>query len=85
MKGVKGCFICGQDHMEDEKHITEDLKAAINKMKPNYQRALLSIDKMAAVVERTMCDEEVEDEDNDRWLQYEEDGEEIAMITKEDA
>lgn len=56
MRGVKGCFVYGADHMARTNHSREEVKTAINKLKAKYPQTLLTIEDLSAVVNMTIDD-----------------------------
>ena len=83
MKGVKGCFVCGQDHRANTRHSNEEVKKAIDRLKAAHPKALLTIEDLSSVVNMTTYDD---DNDDVRWLDdlEDEDNDEIVMMARED-
>lgn len=49
MRGVKGCFVCGQDHRTNTKHPRGEVIASINRLRRQHPTSLLSVADMEAV------------------------------------
>ncbi len=73
IRGVKGCFVCGQNHKARSRHPAHEVRAAIEKLKQNNPTALISVEDLAFISEELAQDNsedknEIEfsdDEDNE--------------------
>lgn len=69
MRGVKGCFVCGRNHLANDKHPREEVTAAIRRLKENHPAALLSTTDLDAI--QSMCSNDNEEpatvEDDVQW------------------
>lgn len=43
LRGVKGCFVCGRDHMTNENNSRAEVIAAIERLKKNHPSTLVSL------------------------------------------
>lgn len=67
MKGVNGCFVCGQDHRANKIHTKEEVNEAVKKLKEKHPQELLTVENLAIVVNivtSTDVDEGDDKEDN---------------------
>lgn len=90
IRGVKGCFVCGQDHRASTRHSREEVTSAINKLKSRHPQALLTVEDMAAVVELANDPHtESTSEEEVRWAVDTDDDETaevlLASVTEEDS
>lgn len=71
LRGVKGCFVFGQNHMENDKHPREEVRTAIKKLGDKYPSALLSLDDVSGIHE--LCEEgQMDDDDAEvQWAEEE--------------
>lgn len=76
MKGVKGCFVCGKDHLANSRHSREEVTAAIEKLKAKPPRALLTVDDLHSVVNMAI-------QESDEDIDHSSDGE--VMWNQEDS
>lgn len=87
MHGVKGCFVCGQDHRANTRQSRDEVTAAVKKLKEKHPSSLLTVEDLEAVLH--MVDQEGQagdDEDFARWAcESEDDDSYFALITIEDA
>lgn len=58
MRGVKGCFVCGENHRANTRHPPHEVTAAIEKLKSKHPQALITVEDLAAVVEMTSNNDE---------------------------
>lgn len=74
MKGVRGCFVCGQEQSTRAIDYKEEVKVVINKLKLKNNQSLLSKEVVSTVVNMTIQDEDEDEEKDDdlRWLLGEE-------------
>lgn len=49
MRGVKGCFVCGQNHRANTRHSLEEVTKAINKLKERHPMAFLTVENLQSV------------------------------------
>lgn len=49
MRGVRGCFVCGQDHRANDRHSSEEVNMAVKKLKAKTRKALISIEDLAFI------------------------------------
>lgn len=54
MRGVKGSFVCGQDHRSNTRHSREEVTAAIEKLKAKNPSALLPVEDVQSAVNMAM-------------------------------
>ena len=81
IKGVKGCFVCGQDHRANTRHSREEVTEAVNKLKARHPTALLTIEDLSSVVNMVNVDEEGESQGEDvMWHEEDDDSEETDII-----
>lgn len=90
MEGVKGGFVCGEDHRESSRHKKEEVTAAINKLKSNYPTAWLTIDDLSNFMDMVTDDREDEKEPKEeevRWVEddYDDAQTDILFMTITDA
>lgn len=75
MQGVKGGFVCGQDHRANIKHPPEEVTVAINRLKARHMQSLLTVEHLTAVADMTSVNEEQPAEDQEErpvWLDEDE-------------
>lgn len=41
MKGIKGCFVCHEDHRDNQDHDRDEATKSINKLKPRHPKGVL--------------------------------------------
>lgn len=89
LRGIKGCFLCGQGYRANENHKREELSAEIERLKKKHASAFLTVADLDAVYEmgdvshheledheyQTECAEE--DTDDDEFI------EEMVYVTKQ--
>ena len=75
MRGVKGCFVCGQDHMANNRHSREEVTAAINRLKSRHPSALLTIEDLSSVV-NMVNDNDIDQDKDDGNVMWNEEGDE---------
>ena len=69
MKGVKGCFVCGQDHRANTRHSREEVSESIEKLKAKHPQALLTVEDLAYIVDLVSSpDEEESEDDMTQWV-----------------
>ena len=87
MRGVKGCFVCGEDHNANTRHSKDEVTKAVNKLKAEHPKALLTIEDLAAVMLMTTENDDDDDESGVRWANDDNSDEEsdIAFMTTESA
>lgn len=52
IKGVKGCYVCGQDHKAHTRHSPEEVRAAIKRLKSSHLSAMLIVEDVAYISEQ---------------------------------
>lgn len=60
MRGVKGCFFCGRDHLENEKHSRDEVKEAVRKLKAKNQTALITVEDLVLVTDTLIIESDDE-------------------------
>lgn len=50
MRGVRGCFVCGQDHRANTRYSRDEVTAAINKLKAKHPAALLTVEDFSSII-----------------------------------
>lgn len=76
IRGVKGYFVCGQDHRANTRHSHDEVTKSINKLKEGNPTALLTVDDLQSVVNLTM-EERGQEEEKDGILWNEDEYEEV--------
>lgn len=75
MREMKGCFVCGEDHLACEEHSREKISIEIERLKAKYPTALISIEDLASIYQMDETDEEGENNedvgDQMKWAQGE--------------
>lgn len=72
MRGVKGCFVWGQDHWTNTRNSRDEENAAINKLKAKHRSALLTVEYLSSIVNMAM--EEAEDQSEEDGVMWGEGG-----------
>lgn len=87
MKGVKGCFVCGGDHMANTRHNTEDVTEAINRLKANHPSALLTVEDLSNVMDmvKPHDDNNNVNTENVRWVEDDAEDSDLSFMTIEEA
>lgn len=70
MRAVKASFVCGQEHLSRQRHIKNEVTAAIEKSKAEHKTALPTVQDLSSLY--AMVDEK-EGEDADKhadWVQW---------------
>lgn len=49
LRGVRGCFVCGKDHLVRHRHPCDEITRAIDKLKAKAPMALLTVSDLAAI------------------------------------
>lgn len=69
MRGVKGCFGCGEDHRDNTRHSLEAVTAAVEMMKLKHPKALLTIEYLVSIVLVASAESDEESSGSVRWMQ----------------
>ena len=70
--GVKGCYVCGKNHMARTRHSRDEIMAAIKKLKEKHSKALLSVEDLAMITDDLLWDGEGEGNKDDIVLSEDE-------------
>lgn len=65
MGGVKGCFVCGRDHRDNDQRLPDELRAAIMRLKDKHPSAMLIMTDLDVIDGMAGTDTEREDPDKD--------------------
>lgn len=88
-KGVKGCFVCGKDHLARTRHGKDEITKAIDKLRSNHPSALLTVEDLAFVIDMVMTEtdeKDSSDEDYVKWIdEDQEDPPTAFLMTEKDA
>lgn len=90
MREINGCFVCGGNHRENTLHKPDKVTAAINKLKNNYLKSMLTVEDLAFVMymaDEDTHEEEPREDEEVRWIDYDEEdtGPYFASMTRENA
>lgn len=83
LRGIKGCFLCGNKQLENEEHPMDEVQVAIKKLTDKQPTEILPFDDVMGTEE--MCEdgqEEVEANEEVQW--DEDDGETFVWMVMED-
>lgn len=48
-RGFKGCFVCGQDHRENQRHSSDEVTEAVKSLKNRHPTVLLVVEDLKFV------------------------------------
>lgn len=54
LKGIKGCLVCGQNHLARKRHPPKDVREAIERLKNKNPHAMLSVDDLVYIADDVM-------------------------------
>lgn len=74
MRGVKGCFVCGQLHRENDKPPRDEVTVAINKLKDRLPTVLLTVSDMDYEVDLYTQDNQGTDGNDEIAAEWAEEG-----------
>lgn len=69
MCAVKGCFVCGKDHLARQLHARSEITEAIEKLKAQHYTSLLSAEILAAFLDRSGMDGKGQFKISEDWIQ----------------
>lgn len=72
MLGVRGCFVCGQSHIANDRHTREEVTAAINTLKANLPATLIMISDLAFILDLCPPDQvgkKIQEDDIAEWTE----------------
>lgn len=73
MRDVKGCFVCSKDHLDCERHGSEEISEAIERVNAKQPTAVFTIEDLATTYEIDGTADKVEDDeeldDHVQWVE----------------
>lgn len=91
MEGLKGCFVCGENHREHNRNSRDEVTTEIEKLKKCHPKTLLILEDLYSVIRMVSVDEGAHEKDDDeeddmvKWIDEDkEDDSDVQLMTAED-